>query len=210
MSARRVAALSVSLMAIISLVVSCSSGGELDVDVPSSAFAPVEAEPPDEPTGVIEVDEGLLSVEVTIPKEFFEGMTAEEITEAGAETGYSSTTVNADGTVTYKMSRKAHQKLLQEMKGELDEGFLETYAEKPNVFRKITYNDDVTVFTVEVNRVAFESDFEAEFVGFGLGLWGIYYQMFAGVAEADLGLVIDFVDSSSGEVFNSQDWPGEE
>ena len=44
------------------------------------------------------------------------------------------------------------------------------------------------------------------FIGFNLGLPGIYYQMFEGVPTDDQEVVINFIDDSTKEVFDSQVW----
>lgn len=58
----------------------------------------------------IEVDKGLLDVELTLPADFFEDQTPEEIEAAAKEKGVKEVKVNEDGTVYYKMSKSAHKK----------------------------------------------------------------------------------------------------
>jgi hypothetical protein len=158
----------------------------------------------------VEVDEGLLSVEVTIPADFYAEMSEAEILAAAEEAGYSKATINADGSVTYEMSRAVYNEVLDDMKVGLDELIEQSMAENPDVFTDIKYDSDVTQFDVTVNRSAFEGNFEAGFIGFGLGFGGLFYQIFSGVEKADQQVVIDFIDAGTGEVFDSQVWPYEE
>ena len=62
----------------------------------------------------IEVDEGLLNVEVTLPASFFEDESEEEIKAAAEENGFSKCTINEDGSVTYKMTKAKHKEMLAE------------------------------------------------------------------------------------------------
>jgi hypothetical protein len=96
------------------------------------------------------------------------------------------------------------------MKDGIDETIDEAIAENPDLFRKVTYNSSVSRFTVTVNQSAFEASFEAPFIGFGLGLGGLFYQIFDGVPKDKQEVIIDFVDEESGAVFDTQRWPGEE
>lgn len=158
----------------------------------------------------IEVDEGLLTVQVTIPADFFAELTEEEILASAEETGYTSTTINPDGSVTYEMPRSLYNEMLEEMKTGIDQFIDEANMESPGVFVGVDYDNDLTQIDVEVNRAAFEADLAAGFIGFGLGFSGIFYQIFSGVPEAEQGVTINFVDTETGETFDSQQWPFEE
>lgn len=173
----------------------------------------IEVESSTEPDGSVadvEVDEGLLAVEITIPKEFFEDATEADIVAGAEESTFTSAVINDDGSVTYTMPRAVHNDLLQDMVDGIDETIAEALRENPGIITEVTYNTDVTRFLVTVNQSAYESSFEASFIGFGLGLSGLFYQIFKGVAIDDREVIIDFIDDVSGEVIDSQRWPGEE
>jgi hypothetical protein len=158
----------------------------------------------------IEVDEGLFNVEVTLPELFFQGQTEQDIAANAREAGASDYTINADGSVTYTMSKAAHDEAVQEMRDGIDSTIQETVNESPNVFKSVTYNDAVSKFEVTVDKDAYEADMGAGFIGFNLGLSGTYYQMFQGVPTDDREVVINFIDASTNEVFDTQKWPFEE
>jgi len=183
------------------LAVSFTSGCAVQEDAPA-----VE----EELSQGIEVDEGLLNVEVTVPKEFFEGQTEEDIAAIAKEGGYSGYTMNADGSVTYAMSKAAYDEALQKMRDGIDLAIQETVKEKPHVFKSVTYDDAVSRFDVTVDKDAYGADTGAGFIGFSFGLSGIFYQMFDGVSTDDREVVINFIDDLTNEVFDSQRWPLEE
>ena len=54
--------------------------------------------------GDIEVENGILTVSITLPAEYMEGVTQEQL-DAGKGTTYQSATLNDDGSVTYKMTK---------------------------------------------------------------------------------------------------------
>ena len=196
---------------LVTIVLLTGCAGETDSGVLSateSVSQEVEAEEGD--LGDVTVNQGLFSVEVTLPGDFFEEGTEEEVAEYVDEAGFSSAVINPDGSVTVKMSRSVHSEFLKNMRDGLDEYIAEAIAENPGDFTQITFDRDLTRFSVEVNRSVWPSSFESGFVGFGLAVSGMYYQAFAGVPQSEREVVIEFVDAANGEVFDSQVWPGEE
>ena len=111
----------------------------------------------DKGEGGIEVDEGLLSVEITMPATFFEEETEESIKASAAENGFNSCTVNEDGSVTYKMSKAKHKEMLAEMKTSVDESIAEMIngEEAVESFMKIEYADDLSKFDVYVDPAVY-------------------------------------------------------
>jgi len=158
----------------------------------------------------IVVDRGLFSVSVTVPSDFFSLITDEEILVSSREAGYPVAEIQPDRSVVFELSTGRHNSMLKEMRSELDKTIAGATTENPGVFTDITFDQDVTRFVVEVNRAAFEESLEAFWIGFSLGLGGLFYQIFAGVSEEQRNVVIDLTDASTGEVFDSQVWPGED
>jgi uncharacterized protein YcfL len=75
----------------------------------------------------VEVDKGLLNVEVTLPASMFEGedvdATIAEVEKEGVEA-----TKNEDGSVTYKMSKSKHKEMMKE----LETGIIESIEDMKN------------------------------------------------------------------------------
>lgn len=157
----------------------------------------------------IEVEEGFASVEVTLPAEFYEDLSDAEIAQSVDEEGYSNFTRNADGSVTFEIPKDVHEQGLVEMKEELDASIQEAVNQAPEVFKSVTYDDAVTEFEIVVDKAAYESNMEAQWIGFGLNFQAMFYQAFAGVSESDRGGAVNLIDEATGDVFDSQQWPAE-
>ena len=95
-------------------LVACGGGSETQ----SGGNATSEKET--ENSAGVQVDEGLLNVDVTLAASFFEDQTEEEIKAEAKENGYSDCKINDDGSVTYTMSKKKHAEMLDEMKTSFD------------------------------------------------------------------------------------------
>lgn len=157
----------------------------------------------------IQTEEGLFSVEITLPASFFEGESAEEIQAAAKENGVSECTVNADGSVTYRMSKSKHKEMLGEMKASLEESIADLVEGEDAVpsFVKIEYNDDFSKFDVFVDTDLYTAWDNMYVLVFYIS--GAYYQAFSGTDMEDVEVVVNFVDSKTGEVLDmssSSDW----
>jgi major membrane immunogen (membrane-anchored lipoprotein) len=159
-----------------------------------------------EESEAVEVDKGLLNVEVTLPASMFEGEDADS-SIAEAEKEGIKVTRNDDGSVTYKMSKAKHKEMMKEMQTELEKTIADTKngEDYPSV-KEVTNNKDFSEFTLEVDREAYENSFDG-FAVFGLGLSGMFYQLFNGVDPEDYEVKILVKDSATGEVFNEVIYP---
>lgn len=156
----------------------------------------------------ISVDKNLLSVDVTIPASFYgdEKPTQESLNADAKKNGYGKATLNSDGSVTFRMSKAEHRKALAEMKKSVDEYIQETVNDSPKIFRKVTYNKNMTEFEVLVDKAAFEEDFTAGMIGFGIGVLSAFFQMFNGGVETPM-TTIKLLDKDTGKVFDTLNWP---
>lgn len=157
----------------------------------------------------VEVDEGLLSVEVTLPATFFEEETEEDIKAAAEEAGFSGCTVHEDGSVTYKMSKAKHKEMMREMKSSLDESIEELINGENAVasFQKIEYTDDFSQFDVYVDPETY-TDWDNLYV-IVFYMSGAYYQAFDGKDMDDVDVVVNFINIDTNEIVNSvsfRDW----
>ncbi|WP_226617803.1 hypothetical protein [Cytobacillus firmus] len=159
-----------------------------------------------EESEAVEVDNGLLNVEVTLPASMFEGEDADS-SIAEAEKEGIKVTKNDDGSVTYKMSKAKHKEMMKEMQTELEKTIADTKngEDYPSV-KEVTNNKDFSEFTLEVDREAYENSFDG-FAVFGLGLSGMFYQLFNGVDPEDYEVKILVKDTATGEVFNEVIYP---
>ena len=154
----------------------------------------------------IEVDEGLLTVDITFPESLVslgdEELTQEGIDEAVAESGYLSGTLNSDGSVTYTMTKLKQQELLEQAKADFDAAVAETIADYPNV-KSVSRNDDLSEITIEVT----EQDLATGFLAFGFSFTAYFYQVLDG---KEFATDIVFVDASTGEELSRTSYPVED
>lgn len=154
----------------------------------------------------IEVDEGLLTVDITFPESFVsmgdEELTQERVDEVAAEAGYIAGTLNSDGSVTYMMTKLKQSELLEEAKNDFDATIQETIADYPNV-KSVTRNDDLSEITIEVT----EQDLATSFLAFGFSFTAYFYQVLDG---KEFATDIVFVDASTGEELSRTSYPMED
>jgi hypothetical protein len=159
-----------------------------------------------EESGGIEVDEGLLTVDITFPESFVSmgdtEMTQESVDASAAEQGYLGGKLNDDGSVTYTMTKLKQRELLDQMKSDFDDSIQETLAEYPNV-KSVTRNDDFSEISIEVT----EEDFATGFLAFGFSFTAYFYQVLDG---KEFKTDIVYVDASSGEELSRTTYPLED
>ncbi|UCZ54263.1 hypothetical protein LGQ02_05735 [Bacillus shivajii] len=156
----------------------------------------------------IAVEENMFDVEITLPASLVEDVDPEEMIAEAEEEGIGDVVVNDDGSVTYTMSREKHNELLQELKEGTHETIEEIKASDDYVsIVDIRANDDLSEFTiVVVDQETYENSFDG-FAAFGLGINGMFYQLFQGVDPDDYEVIIHVEEEESGEVFNTINYP---
>lgn len=206
-----------TLMALIMILSLCACGGKeappASDNAEQSSETAEQAQSGEAESSAIEVDEGLLSVEITIPATFFEDMSAEEIKAGAEENGFSSCVVHEDGSVTYKMSKAKHKEMLNEMKVSLAETVegLVNGEEAVESFQKIEYADDLSQFDVYVDPETY-TDWDSLYV-LVFYMTGAYYQVFDGADMNDVDVVVNFINNITNENISSasfRDWMDDE
>ncbi|WP_394186529.1 hypothetical protein [Metabacillus halosaccharovorans] len=155
----------------------------------------------------VDVKKGLLNVEVTLPASMFEGEDIDTVIADAKKEGVKEVTKNEDGSLTYKMSKAKHKEMIEELKT----GILETIEETKNSedyvsIKDITHNDSFSEFTLLVEKSAYEDSMDG-FAAFGLGISGMYYQLYNGVDPDDYKVTIFLKDEASQEVFDEIVYP---
>lgn len=185
------------------LVVTAACGKE---EANKNQDAVQEEEESQEEKGV-EVDKGLLNVEVTFPAFFFEDEEMDEVIAEAKADGVKEVTKNEDGSLTYKMSKSVYKELMKEMEtntveyvDEIKDG--EDFAS----IKDITYKKSFSEFTLVVDQEAYENSFDG-FAILGLGMAGMYYQVFDGKMADELKVSIFVKDEASGEIFDTVVYP---
>lgn len=157
----------------------------------------------------IEVDENLLTVEITVPKEYVGESTQEELDETAKEIGAMSIALNDDGSATYKMTKAQHKKFLGEMRDSVKSSLQEMVGseEYPNI-TEIVANDNFTEFKVATKNK--KLDIAESFSTFTFYMNGFIYSIFSG--EDIDNVSVTFINADSGEVIetaNSKDMEDE-
>ncbi|CAH1199078.1 hypothetical protein PAECIP111893_01224 [Paenibacillus plantiphilus] len=129
------------------------------------------------------------------------GMTA-EVKEAGA----TNIVENSNGSVTVAISQENLDKLLEKYKSELST-MIEGIHSNANTssIKDLTYDEETfQEYSLTVDKAAYESEESLDgLVVFGLAMQSMMYQVYSGVAEADIKVTFNFIDASTGEVFET-------
>jgi len=190
-----------SLLAILS---ACSASDDGDKEVMKDKE---EGNKTEETGGALEVDKGLLNVEVTIPSTFMEGEDIDQVVADAKENGIKNVTKNEDGSVTYKVSKAQHKEMMKEMKTNLASYVEELVSSEDfTSIQDIKHNGAFSEFTVVVDQEAFEGSFDG-FATLGLAMSGMYYQAFNGTNAEKLKVTINTKDADTGEIIGTAVYP---
>lgn len=138
-------------------------------------------------------------VTITLSGAFLENMEQDvdsfikETQEGNGGLSFKDVIKNDDGSVTLVMDAETNKKLMTEFKKNVDEALQQiTEDESMSNIQKITYNDDVTVFnvTLENGTVGIVESISA----LALYVYGSMYQVFSGVPEDKIDVLVNFVD----------------
>ncbi len=157
----------------------------------------------------IQVDEGISTVEITIPANLLgeeESASQADINKSVKDEGFISGVLNPDGSVTYAMSKAKHDELLSDLRVSFDEAIAEFLKAEASI-EDIDFNSEYTVLNVRVDSKEFESSFTAGFAIFGLALQASLYQIFTGVGIDDYSLEVRIFDNESDQIIDIIKYP---
>ncbi|MEA1855560.1 hypothetical protein MKX67_02610 [Cytobacillus sp. FSL W7-1323] len=161
----------------------------------------------EEKEGAVNVDKGLLNVELTLPASFFEGEDIDTVIAEAKKEGVSEVTKNEDGSLTYKMPKSEHKKMMTEMGTSITDSIEEMKSSEDYVsIKDVTHNKSFTEFTLLVDKESYENSMDG-FAIFGLGLQGSMYQMFNGANPEDYKVTVSVKDEVTEEVFDEVIYP---
>lgn len=149
--------------------------------------------------GEVEVENGILTVSVTVPSSLVSDTTQESLDES-AGTNYLSATLNEDGSVTYKMTKAQHKLMLQSLSDGIDTTIQELINSDQYTITAVTHNDDFTQFDITVSGT--EVGLYDTFSALSFYMYGGMYGIFSG-KQADK-VVVNFYDPS-GNLIESGD-----
>lgn len=150
----------------------------------------------------VAVEKNLFSVTLTIPASYAGETTQETLDNEATEKGYKSAILNDDGSVTYKMSKSQHKKLMKDIKKTIDDGLAEMIGtEDYPDFKNIQANDDYTSFTITTTTE--ELNMVESFSVMSFYIYGGMYNVYNGT-DVD-NIHVEFINAETGEVFSSSD-----
>lgn len=155
----------------------------------------------------LNVDKGLLSVEVTLPASMFEGEDIDTMIADAEADGVDKVTKNEDGSLTLKMSKSKHKELMNEIETSIKESIeeMKTSGDYASI-KDITHNDKFTEFTVVVDKATYENSMDG-FVVLGLGISGAMYQLYNGANPDDYKVNVSVKDEATDEVIDEVVYP---
>lgn len=119
--------------------------------------------------------------------------------------GVLETKPSADGSVIATMTGEAHKQLLDDLKASIDKTFDDFFDndDDESDCSDYTYNDDMTVFTVNMDADDYESPYTTEAMLFGISAEG--YQSLNGVGKPKV--TINYLDEKTGDVLGTLTYP---
>ena len=152
----------------------------------------------------IQVDEGLLHVDITLPATLMEGESEEEIRAAAEENGFLDCVIHEDGSVTYTMTRAKQSELLEQLKTQIDTTIDEMIngEDAAQSFQKIEYSNDLKTFDVYVDAALYADSIDALYSIAFLTL-GVYYQALDGTSTAQADVTVNFIDQDTQETLDT-------
>lgn len=199
---RRMIALTLALLYAFSL----TACGASESQPSASTQSPISTAAPTEETtgfedlealGEMEVDQNLFTVEITVPADFIdEGTTQESLDTQVSASGYISATLNDDGSVTYVMTKAAHNEMMNGIRDTLQQSLSKMVgSEEFPSFTKVEANDDFTQFTIETTST--ELGLVESFSVLGFYMFGGMYHAFNGTQVDDIA--VTFINADTGE-----------
>ena len=199
---RRMIALTLALLLVLSLAGCGSSEPQTSATTQAATDSTISTETTTgfddlEALGEMEVDQNFFTVEITVPAEFIdEGTTQESLDTQVSASGYISVTLNDDGSVTYVMTKAAHNEMMNGIRDTLQQSLSEMVgSEEFPSFTKVEANDDFTQFTIETTST--ELGLVESFSVLGFYMFGGMYHAFNGTQVDDIA--VTFINADTGE-----------
>lgn len=148
------------------------------------------------------VHAGMIHVEVTIPNDFL-GDDSTTMDDTIKSYGIKDIHDNNDGTVTYKMTKKAYAELMKSFDSSIEESISDIMndSDTPTSIHEISHKDDMSEFTILVDSSQY-SGWE-EFYAIAFCMEGMIYQAFDGIPEDEIYTVVKFIDQDTEELISS-------
>lgn len=126
--------------------------------------------------GQIQTENGVFTATITLPKDFVGDDVTQESIDAKAGESYISGKLNEDGSVTYKMTKKQHKAMLDEIVSSFEKSFDEMVKSEDYSFTSIKHNKDFTQFdiTISENELGLAESFATIAFYMAGGVYGVF------------------------------------
>lgn len=148
--------------------------------------------------GQVETVNGLLTVSITFSADFAGEDVTQEALDAAAGEHYISAKLNEDGSVTYKMTKKQHKAMLDDILGGIEESLQDLVDDEMYSFAEIKHNKNYTQFDVTIDGE--ELGFADSFAVLAFYTYGGIYGIFSGKTPENI--VVNFYNAN-GELINT-------
>ncbi|MED4599851.1 hypothetical protein P9314_03905 [Paenibacillus validus] len=155
----------------------------------------------------IDVDKGLLNVEVTLPASFFKDQDVDKAIEKAKSEGVKEAKKNPDGSVTYIISKSKHAEIIKGMEESVSQTVNDLKSGKNfKSIKDVSHNKDYSEFTMTVDKNAFEKSLDG-FSLLGISMSAMYYQLFDGVSNDKIKVTIQLKDETTNNIFKTIVYP---
>lgn len=186
----------------------CGNSGAPESQPPAASSAATSSNDSGNESGGIEVDENLLTVDITLPASLFENedMSAFDAGAYAAEQGFNKAVLNDDGSVSINMSKSKHNELMSEMTQSVEDSFASmVQSEDTPYITEIRHSASFDAIDVVVDKAGYEGGgLMAAFIPFTVYFQAAFYQAFAG---AEQHCEIAIIDSATGDTIESVVYP---
>ena len=167
-----------------------------------------EVVPTPTPTQVTAIENGAIGVteengkvKVNMPKEAFGENVADMAEKIKNSRGFEAADVQADGSVTFVMTKTQHRIWLEETK-ENAEDIAERVIEDFRALDDVEFNRDLTEATIEAEGHLFETKIDNG-AAQGVANAAFIYQSMSGVKKENLKVIVKFVNDETNEVLET-------
>ena len=141
--------------------------------------------------GDVEVENGILTVSITLPASLMKDVTQEDL-DNDTSGSYQSAKLNDDGSVTMKLTKTQYKEMLASLSEELDACIKEITESDDYNIAKVEHNDDFSKFDVTLSTD--EVGLFDSIASLAFYMYGGMYQIFKGSKSADV--VVNYYDTN--------------
>ena len=150
--------------------------------------------------GKIQTESGLFYVYITVPQDLMGNTTQEELDMNVSSDTYTSAELNSDGSVTIKMTKKQHKKVLDEVIQSVNRSLQEMVDNPEYSFTRITHNENLTLFEAYLSTT--EVGMTEGFMVMSFFMLGGLYNIYSG---EDVDSIIVHFYNRDGELVRTAD-----